>query len=101
MQLVASFNTKKLVADDIFDSILVYCFPLFGGCDGVHIKEIQILQNKAAQVACNVLPRFSRKLLFSTTNLLTVNQLSVHHTLITTFRIRQSKEPEYVAAENS
>jgi len=97
LRFTAPFNTKKLVADGIFNSIMVYCLPLFGGCDGVHIKELQILQNKAAQVVCNVPPRFSRKLLFSKTNWLTVNQLSVYHALITTFRIRQSKEPEYLA----
>ena len=82
----------------IFNSVLVYCLPLFGGCDAYLKKQLQTLQNKAAQVVCNAPPRANRCLLLSRVKWLTVNQLAVYHTLIAVYKIRTSKEPENLAA---
>ena len=31
LRFIASFRVKKFIADGIFNSVLVYCLPLFGG----------------------------------------------------------------------
>ena len=43
-------------------------------------------------------PRANRNQLFNTLGWMTVNQLITYHTLITVFKIRNSKEPEYLAS---
>ena len=47
----------KAITEGIFNSTLVYCLPLFGGSDKVHVKDIQVLQNKAKQIVCHAPPR--------------------------------------------
>ena len=76
---------------------MVYCLPLFGGCDKSEIKDLQVLQNKAAQIVMHAPPRSKRSDLYDKLEWLTVNQLIVYHTLITIFKIRQNKEPEFLA----
>ena len=82
----------------MFNSVLVYCLPLFGGCDVSEIKQLQVLQNKAAQIVTHSPPRSDRLAVYSGLNWLTVNQLITYHTLLTVFKIRQSGEPEYLAS---
>ena len=81
----------------LINSVLVYCLPLFGGCNIEDIKQIQVLQNKAAQIVTHSPPRSSRLTMFSKLNWLTVNQLITYHTLLTVYKIRKSGEPEYLA----
>ena len=42
-------------------------------------------------------PRTRRSLMYNKLNWLTVNQLIAYHTLIAVYRVRQSREPEYLA----
>ena len=94
---LAPFNVRLKIADGVFNSVLVYCLPLFGGTEAQNIKTLQVLQNKAAQVVCQLPLRTNRKTLFDRVGWLTVGQLVVYHTLLTVFRIRNTKEPEYLA----
>ena len=84
---------RNQVTLGMFNSVLVYCLPLFGGCDITEIKQLQVLQNKAAQVVTHSPPRAERLAMYSRLKWLTVNQ----HSLLTVFKIRQSGEPEYLA----
>jgi hypothetical protein len=61
------------------------------------LKDIQVLQNKAAQIVCHAPPRSSRSTMFDRLGWLTVNQLICYHSLLTVFKIRTSREPEYLA----
>ena len=81
----------------IFNSVLVNCLPLFGGFGVIELKELQILQNKAARIVSHSPPRAHRAIMYSKLQWLTVNQLVAYHTLLTVFKIRQTGEPEYLA----
>ena len=94
---VASIQTKKHIAVGIFQSVMSYCLPLFGGCDKGSIKELQVLQNSAVRVVLNAHPRTSRSDLFEQVGWLSVNQLVAYHTLLMVFNIRRSGEPDYLA----
>ena len=89
---------KKKIVQGVFNSVLCYCLPLFGGCCTVHVKSLQVQQNKAAQIVLNMPPRSHRDHMYDRLSWLTVNQLIVYHTLISVHRIRQSGQPEYLAA---
>ena len=87
----------KRVTEGIFTSVLVYCLPVFGGCDKYELESLQVMQNKAARLVTNSPIRTRRKELFAKLDWLTVNQLVFYHSALTTYRIRASSEPEYLS----
>ena len=98
LRYIAPFNVRKQVAEGIFTSVLVYCLPVYGGLDKGDLKDIQVLQNKAAQVVTHSPPLAERSPMYDKLNWLTVNQLITYHTVISVFKIRKNLEPEYLAS---
>ena len=98
LKFLAPFKTRNTITIGIFNSVLVYCLPLFGGCDKGEIQDLQVLQNKAARIVTHKPSRSSRKDLYDQLSWMSVNQLIVYHTLLLVFKIRQSGEPEYLAS---
>ena len=47
---VASFKTRKMLANGIFMGKLTYLIPLWGGCGVVLRKCLQVVQNKVAKL---------------------------------------------------
>ena len=90
-------SAKKNIVHGVFNSVLCYCLPLFGGCDNSEISSLQVQQNKAAQIVLSLPPRHNREYMFNQLGWLTVNQLIVYHTNIAVYKIRKSMEPEYLA----
>ena len=97
LKFIVPQSSLKLISQGIFDSTLLYCLPLFCGCEGTELKSLQVLQNRAAQIVTRSPPRSHRKWMFDKLNWLTINQMTHYHTLLTLFRIRLSNEPEYLA----
>ena len=77
--------------------MLVYCLPLYGGMDLGELKDLQVMQNKAAQICTNSPPRTKRPSMYGKLQWLTVNQLVFYHSVLTVFKIRKNQEPEYLA----
>ena len=98
IKFILPFRTRKIISEGMFNSVLVYCLPLFGGCDIQEIKNLQILQNKAARIVTHSPLRASRQQLYDELDWLTVRQLIIYHTLLTVYRVRQTKEPEYLSS---
>ena len=98
IKYIVPYHTRKAITTGIFNSVLVYCLPLFGGCNKVDLHDLQVLQNKAAQIVTHKPPRTSRKELYDQLGWMTVCQLVVYHTLLMVYKIRQSGEPEYMAS---
>ena len=90
------FLLKKRITEGIFTRVLTYCLPVFGGCDKGEIYSLQVMQNKAARLVTNLGQRASREAMYKQVGWMTVNQLVFYHSVLATFRIRQSKEPEYL-----
>ena len=97
LKKVMSRSTMKNIVQGVFNSVLCYCIPLFGGCNRTDLNLLQIQQNRAAQCVLNLPPRTSRCILFDKLGWLTVEQLIAYRTLIAIYRIRMKKEPEYLA----
>ena len=93
---IIPWYSKKTIVEGIFTSVLSYCIPLFGGCDKGEIQSLQVLQNKAARIVTLHGARTSRNKLFREVGWMTVRQLLYYHTALCTYRIRMSKEPEYL-----
>ena len=97
VKFVLPYHLRKIVSEGLFNSILGYCLPLYGACNISEIHDIQVLQNKAAQLVTHSPPRAVRNPMFDKLGWLTVNQLIRYHTLLAIFRIRMTGEPEYFA----
>ena len=50
LRYILPFKPLKAVSEGIFGSVLQYCLPLIGECSKTEINNLQILQNKAAQL---------------------------------------------------
>ena len=50
LKFVQKQDSRKIMANGIFNSVLSYCMPLWGGCDKEDINSLQVLQNRAAQI---------------------------------------------------
>ena len=95
LRSIVPYSMLKVITQGIFNSVLVYCQPLFGGCDKNELNSLQVLQNKAAQIVTKSPPRSIRNPMFDKLGWLSVNQLVAYHSLIQVYKIRKSEEPEY------
>ena len=93
---VADFKTRKMVADGVFMSKLVYLIPLWGGCEKYIFKSLQVIQNKAARVVAKVDWNTPTKSLLSQCGWLSVHQLAVHQTVVLVHKILKSGQPKYL-----
>ena len=96
LRSILPYDLRKRITEGMFTSVLVYCLPVFGGSDKAEVEALQIMQNKAARLVTHAPQRASRKDMFNQLGWLTVHQLVFYHSVLATFRIRGSKEPEYL-----
>ena len=71
--------------EGLFNSVLLYCLPVFGGLETGQLNKIQVLQNKAARLVLHAPPRAKRTEMFAKLEWFTINQLIHYHTLIGVF----------------
>ena len=90
-------SDRKIIVQGVFESVLCYCLPLFGGCNSVNLDSLQSLQNRAARIALNLPSTSNRVSMFQELNWLTIRQLVVYHTLLSVYRIRVSGQPDDLA----
>ena len=93
-RLNAVFKTRKMLADGLFMSKLVYLIPLWGGCEKFLIKALQIIQNKAARSVTKLGIFTPVQLLLKQCGWL--HQLVFFHTLVLLFKTNQQKTPQYL-----
>ena len=81
-----------MIANGIFNSVLSYCMPLWGGCNKEDIDSLQVLKNRAAQIVSRLPLRTSRKNMFHQIGWLLVKQMIVYFSTIAVFKIRMPAE---------
>ena len=93
---VSSFKTRKIIADGIFISKLIYLMPAWVGCEEYLVDVLQVCQNKAARLV-KKLDRFTpTRVLLRQCGWLSVKQLMVYHSLVLLRKIFQNHKPEYL-----
>ena len=95
---ILPFHHRKIISEGLFNSVLVYCLPLFGGMGVGDMKELQVMQNKVARMVTKMPPRSERSTMYKKLGWLTINQLVFYHTSIQVFKIRSNNEPEHLAS---
>ena len=92
---VASFNVRKIMANGIFMSSLIYVIQLWGGANKSLISLLQIQQNKAARFVTHLGHRTSVKILLQQCGWLSVRQLVIYHDCLFVYKVMQYSKPVY------
>ena len=92
----ASFKSRKMIANGIIISRLIYLIPLWSGCQGYLMNSLQVVQNKAARLVTRCGQRTPVSTLLRQCGWLSVSQLSVYHSLLLVYKILSTKSPSYL-----
>ena len=93
---VASFKTRKAIANGVFMSKLIYVMPLWSGCEEYLVRSLQVVQNKAARVVARLNIFTPTKDLMLACGWMSVRQLLVYHSLVLLYRVVQMQMPFYL-----
>ena len=93
---IASFKTRKMVADGLFLSKLMYLMPLWGGCEDSLLKALQVVQNKVARLVTRRGIYTPVKVLLEECGWLSVAQLVFFNTVLILFKARKTQTPKYI-----
>ena len=93
---VANFKTRKMVAEGIFMSKLIYLIQVWGGCEAYLLKVLQSLQNKAARSVTKLGWNVSTEMLLGQCGWLSVKQLVFYHSVSLVHNVLMTGVPEYI-----
>ena len=89
----SNFKTRKMIANGIFMSKLVYLIQLWGGTNEYLLTFLQKLQNRAARLVTKLGWYTPIKTLLLQCGWLSVRQLVIYHSSILIYKSRQMKQP--------
>ena len=89
----ASFKTRKMVANGVVISRIIYVIQLWGGTSDFLIKMLQVLQNKAARFVTQNDIFTSQKQLLLQCGWMSVRQLVVYHDMVQIFKTMTERKP--------
>ena len=92
----ATFQIRKMFANGLIMSHILYHIQVYGGCTDELINAIQVQQNRAARMVCKLPWGTSTATLLRQIGWMTVRQMVVYYTVKNVFKTRQTKMPKYV-----
>ena len=84
----ASFKTRKMIANGVVMSKLVYLIQVWGGCSGYLVNSLQLIQNRAARIVTKLDLYTSIPKLLLQCGWLSVHQLVYYHTLLLVYQVK-------------
>ena len=96
LAFLTSFKSRKMIANGLIMSKMVYLIPLWAGTEKYLLNSLQMIQNKAARIVARKGKRTPVKVLLRECGWLSVVQLGVFHSLVTIYKIFQTKSPHYL-----
>ena len=93
---VASFKSRKMLANGVFMSKLIYLMPVWVGCEEYLANALQVVQNKVARSVTKKDIYTPTKVLMKECGWLNVRQLMVYHSLLQLHKIVQHQTPSYL-----
>ena len=94
--LSADFKTRKMLANGLVLSNLVYVIQLYGSASEYLIKSLQVQQNRAARLVTKLEYGTRTKVLLNQVGWLSVRQLFVYHSLLLVYKVKQNGKPSYL-----
>ena len=96
IQKKASFRSRKMIANGIFMSKLIYLMPIWSGCEEYMVRALQVIQNKAARSVSKLSKLTPTKILLKTCGWLSVKQLMAYHSLVLLHKTLAQQAPKYL-----
>jgi hypothetical protein len=93
---VSPFRTRKILANGMVMSLMVYLVQLWGGCPDYLLNYLQVIQNKAARHVTKLGCITSTKTLLDQCNWLSVRQLVEYHSLLLVYKVKSNEKPTYL-----
>ena len=91
----SSFKTRRMIANGVVTSRLIYLIQLWGGCPKYLLDFLQTLQNRAARIVCNGGRYTPVQSLLKNCGWMSVRQLVAYHRVLLVYKIRQEGKPRY------
>ena len=91
-----SFKMRKMVANSIVMSRMIYIIQLWGGTRNYLLKSLQVLQNQAARTVTGLGWFTPQSVLLLQCGWLSITQLVEYHNLLLVFKVKNVKKPEYL-----
>jgi hypothetical protein len=92
----ASFKTRKMIANGLFISKLIYLMPVWMGCEDYLVNVLQVCQNKVARLVTK-LDRFTPTMvILKQCGWMPVRHLMVFHSLVLLHKTLQQQKPVYL-----
>ena len=93
---VSSFKTRKMIANGIFMSKLIYLMPVWMGCEEFWVSALQVCQNKAARLVTRLDRYTSTNVLMKQCGWMPVRQLLIYHSLVLFHKVFQHQTPTFL-----
>ena len=92
----ASFKTRKMVANGIYMSKLIYLMPLWMGCEDYLVDALQVNLNKVARLVTKLDIYTPTKVLMQQCGWMPVRQLIIYHSLVLLYKVLKHQSPSYL-----
>ena len=92
----SSFKVRKMLANGMIMSHILYLIQLYGGCSEELLYALQVQQNRAARMVCKRPWYTSTKELLLQTGWLNVKQMVAYYSTLNFFKTRQNGVPKYI-----
>ena len=93
---VASFRTRKMIANGIYISKLIYLMPVWMGCEDYLVKALQVSMNRVARIVTRLDMYTPTSVLMQQCGWLAVRQLMMYHSLMVLHKTLMYKTPAYL-----
>ena len=91
----ADFRTRKMLANGMIMSKLIYVIQVYGCASDYLLQSLQVQQNHAARIVTRLGWGTDTKKLLGQIGWLSVKQLYAYHSLITVFKLLHTGKPGY------
>ena len=98
---ISSFKTRKIIANGIFISKLIYLIQLWGGCSQFLLNFLQKLKNRAARLVTKRNVYTPVQDLLTQCGWLSIRQLIVYHDLLQVYKTKKTQRPGYLVKKFS
>ena len=96
ISFAASFATRKMIANGIVISRIIYVIQIWGGASEYLIKILQVLQNKAARFVTKLDIFTSQEKLLRQCGWMSVKQLVAYHNMVQVFKVKSEQKPVFL-----
>ena len=91
-----SFKSRKVIANGIYMSKLIYLMPVWAGCDDYLVSALQVSLNKVARLVIKLEIFTPTKVLMQQCGWMSVRELMINHSIVLLHKTLKEKSTVYL-----